>query len=154
MIAPSEASGQGGAMTPEERAVRAEVAAFRFTIADLRAWYAAQTALARYWGQRPDQAPEDEDYETLSRYQQHLDGIPAAKNIVESNGLTTRKFVLLTGAWGLASLAHSRVQRGADPAAAAREAGAPPENVAVFREHSAEIAKLQETLDAASADPR
>ena len=150
LLAGAASTSHAQATTPEERAIRAEVSKVRFTMAELRAWYTAQTALARYQHDHPDSELSDEDYESLAAFQRKLDSHPAFNRILASSRLSARQFALLTGAWGLASLAQTKVARGSTVDAAAREAGAPVENVTVLIDNAMEVRGLQQKLEAAS----
>jgi hypothetical protein len=148
-VLPSPGQAQA-AQSAQERAIRAEAGKLRFTMAELRAWYAAQTALAQYQHDHPDQELAEEDYESLAAFQQKLDANSEFSRILKASRLTSRQFALLTAAWGLATLAESKVRRGATPAVAAREAGTSVENVNVLAQNAAELRELQKKLDAAS----
>lgn len=120
-----------------------ELSRYTLTMADIRKYAAANSALA---GQpkveESDDSDDGDDDESLDEMTARIEKIPAARQAIEGAGLSARQFAVITMALLQASLAQFAIEQGADPAKVARDASVNPANIRFVKEHKAELQKL------------
>lgn len=129
-----------------------ELASYRLTMEDVRAWAAAthnlEAVAQRYLAEHPEAAEQADDEEvsadaSLDDLEAYYDRIPGAREAVEDAGLSVHRFALIGNAVLQAGMADYAVQQGADPKDLAAKAGIHPDNIAFAAEHRAELAQLR-----------